>query len=63
MQYSEAIDWLFQQFPSYQNIGKSAYKPDLGNIEQLCEILQINHSHLKYIHVAGTNGKGSRFQA
>lgn len=59
MQYSEAIDWLFQQFPSYQNIGKSAYKPDLGNIEQLCEILQINHSHLKYIHVAGTNGKGS----
>ena len=59
MQYSEAIDWLFQQFPSYQNIGKSAYKPDLGNIEQLCEILQINHSHLKYIHIAGTNGKGS----
>ena len=59
MQYSEAIDWLFQQFPSYQNIGKSAYKPDLGNIEQLFEILQINHSHLKYIHVAGTNGKGS----
>ena len=59
MHYSEAIDWLFQQFPSYQNIGKSAYKPDLGNIQQLCECLEINHSHLKYIHIAGTNGKGS----
>ncbi len=59
MHYSEAIDWLFQQFPSYQNIGKSAYKPDLGNIEQLCECLRINHTHLKYVHIAGTNGKGS----
>ena len=44
MHYSEAIDWLFQQFPSYQNIGKSAYKPDLGNIEQLCVCLGINHT-------------------
>ena len=59
MHYSEAIDWLFQQFPSYQNIGKSAYKPDLGNIEQLCVCLGIKHSYLKYIHIAGTNGKGS----
>lgn len=59
MHYSEAIDWLFQQFPSYQNIGKSAYKPDLGNIQQLCDVLDINHDHLKYIHIAGTNGKGS----
>ncbi len=59
MQYPEAIDWLFKQFPSYQNIGKSAYKPDLGNIQQLCECLEINHTHLKYIHIAGTNGKGS----
>ena len=59
MHYSEAIEWLFQQFPSYQNIGKSAYKPDLGNIQQLCERLDINHSYLKYIHIAGTNGKGS----
>jgi dihydrofolate synthase/folylpolyglutamate synthase len=59
MHYSEAIDWLFQQFPSYQKIGKNAYKPDLGNIKQLCECLGINHTHLKYIHIAGTNGKGS----
>jgi len=59
MQYSEAIDWLFNQFPSYQNIGKSAYKPDLSNIKQLCDCLEINLSHLKYIHIAGTNGKGS----
>ena len=59
MHYSEAIDWLFQQFPSYQKIGKTAYKPDLGNIKQLFECLGINHTHLKYIHIAGTNGKGS----
>jgi hypothetical protein len=30
--YQEAISWLFQQFPSYQQIGAAAYKPDLGNI-------------------------------
>jgi dihydrofolate synthase/folylpolyglutamate synthase len=59
MQYDEAIDWLFQQFPSYQQIGKTAYKPDLGNIQALCNELAIDFSATKFIHIAGTNGKGS----
>ena len=59
MLYNEAIDWLFKQFPSYQNIGKVAYKPDLGNIIALCEQLEIATNKIPYIHIAGTNGKGS----
>lgn len=59
MTYPEAIDWLFQQFPAYQKIGASAYKPDLDNIISLCAYLEIDHAQLKFIHVAGTNGKGS----
>jgi dihydrofolate synthase/folylpolyglutamate synthase len=59
MNYNEALDWLFQQFPSYQIKGAEAYKPDLSNALRLCDVLDIDISALKYIHVAGTNGKGS----
>jgi len=57
--YSEAIAWLFQQFPSYQNIGGSAYKPGLGNTQHLLQALENPETKLRFIHVAGTNGKGS----
>ena len=57
--YQEAIDWLFNQFPAYQQVGQSAYKPDLSNITSLCQELKIDFNKLNYIHVAGTNGKGS----
>lgn len=57
--YKEAIDWLFQQFPSYQNIGASAYKPDLVNIQLLCQLFNDPQNDLKFVHIAGTNGKGS----
>ena len=57
--YEESIDWLFEQFPAYQKIGAIAYKPDLSNTLNLCNELQINYSQLQFIHVAGTNGKGS----
>ncbi len=57
--YQEAIDWLFNQFPAYQLIGQTAYKPDLSNILSLCVELEIDFRSLSYIHVAGTNGKGS----
>ena len=50
---------MFKQFPAYQNIGQTAYKADLSNITLLCEELQIDYNSLKFIHVAGTNGKGS----
>ncbi len=59
MDYLNTINWLFNQFPSYQNIGKKAYKPDLTNITTLCETLKIDFSKLKCVHIAGTNGKGT----
>ena len=57
--YQASIDWLFQQFPSYQNIGASAYKPGLERVELLLSKLGNPQRDLKIIHVAGTNGKGS----
>lgn len=57
--YQETINWLFQQFPSYQAIGAAAYKPDLGNIIHLLDELGNPEKELRFIHVAGSNGKGS----
>jgi dihydrofolate synthase/folylpolyglutamate synthase len=57
--YSETIDWLFQRFPSYQNIGASAYKPGLENVLKLCAAFGNPQDKLKFVHVAGSNGKGS----
>lgn len=57
--YKETIDWLFNQFPSYQNIGAKAYKPDLTNCLHLSELIGYPQKSLKFIHLAGTNGKGS----
>jgi len=57
--YTTAIAWLFEQFPSYQNVGASAYKPGLKNTLSLLERLGNPEKNLRFIHVAGTNGKGS----
>jgi dihydrofolate synthase/folylpolyglutamate synthase len=57
--YTETIEWLFQQFPSYQAIGAVAYKPDLGNINHLLSELGSPEKELRFIHIAGSNGKGS----
>ena len=43
----------------YQNIGKEAVKKDLANISLLCKGLGNPHKKTTFIHVAGTNGKGS----
>ena len=59
MNYAETLDWMFNQLPMYQNIGKSAYKEDLTNTILLTNYLGNPEKNLKCIHVAGTNGKGS----
>lgn len=59
MNYSETIDWLFQQFPAYHNLGVQAYNPGLKNIEELSTFFQNPEKELRFIHVGGTNGKGS----
>lgn len=59
MNYSETLQWLFQQLPMYQTQGASAYKKDLTNTVLLARYLGNPEIDLKCIHVAGTNGKGS----
>ncbi len=43
----------------FQNVGKSAFKKDLTNTLKLLEFLGNPHHDKKFIHVGGTNGKGS----
>lgn len=57
--YQDCIDWLFKQFPSYQKIGAKAYKPTLDNTKELLRIIGNPENQLKFVHVAGSNGKGS----
>ncbi len=57
--YKETVDYLFYQFPQYQQLGKKAYKADLSNITALSKLLKDPHKDLPCIHIAGTNGKGS----
>jgi len=59
MNYQEAEAFLFEQLPMFQRVGGSAYKKDLHNTFALLEVLDNPHKKGKYIHVAGTNGKGS----
>ncbi len=58
-EYRDAISWLFEQFPSYQLIGSKAYKPTLDNCTKLLKLLGNPQNDLKFVHVAGSNGKGS----
>jgi len=57
--YKETLEYLFARLPMFQNIGKAAYKKDLTNTVALLEYLGNPQNHMKWIHVAGTNGKGS----
>jgi dihydrofolate synthase/folylpolyglutamate synthase len=50
--YSAAIDWLFGT--QYRGV-----KLGLDNVRRLLAALGEPHSELQFIHVAGTNGKGS----
>ncbi|HTG65684.1 MAG TPA: folylpolyglutamate synthase/dihydrofolate synthase family protein [Flavobacterium sp.] len=59
MNYQETTAWMFKQLPMYQLQGASAYKKDLTNTHLLINHLNNPHANLKFIHVAGTNGKGS----
>ncbi|MBS1594336.1 MAG: bifunctional folylpolyglutamate synthase/dihydrofolate synthase [Bacteroidetes bacterium] len=59
MTYKEAVDYLLNQLPMFQRIGAAAYRADLGNITALSEILGHPERGTRFIHVAGTNGKGS----
>lgn len=57
--YQKCVEWLFSCFPSYQNLGATAYKPGLDRVYQLLDALHIDPNKQASIHIAGTNGKGS----
>lgn len=59
MTYQEAVRYLYESAPLFQNVGQAAYKEGLENTYLLDA--HFGHPHRKYktIHVAGTNGKGS----
>lgn len=50
--YEEAVDWITGLIPF-------GIRPGLARMERLLERLGYPHRRLKFIHVAGTNGKGS----
>lgn len=52
MNYSEALEYI-------HGISWTFCKPGLERISELCEKLSHPEKKLKFIHVAGTNGKGS----
>tara|TARA_Y100000589_G_scaffold331036_1_gene382929 strand:+ start:69653 stop:70918 length:1266 start_codon:yes stop_codon:yes gene_type:complete len=58
-EYSETLNWLFHQFPIYQNIGEEALKYKLDNVKKISKALNEPEKSLKFIHIAGSNGKGS----
>jgi dihydrofolate synthase/folylpolyglutamate synthase len=59
MNYNQTIEFLYSHLPMFQQIGAVAYKGDLSNTIALCKAAGNPEKKLKFIHVAGTNGKGS----
>ncbi len=59
MNYKRAVEFIMDQLPMYQRVGKAAYRAGLENTVQLDQYFNHPHHRFKTIHVAGTNGKGS----
>ncbi|MCX6305872.1 MAG: bifunctional folylpolyglutamate synthase/dihydrofolate synthase [Bacteroidetes bacterium] len=59
MNYSQTLDYLYSQLPMYHRVGVQAYKANLDNTIELCELLNNPQNSFRSIHVTGTNGKGS----
>lgn len=59
MEYKKIEEWILNRLPFYQNNGAVAYNPGLNNIDKFINELNLSNNQLKFIHVGGTNGKGS----
>ena len=59
MNYTEAVEYLYNAAPLFQNIGAGAYKEGLSNTHFIDDYYGHPHTAYRTIHVAGTNGKGS----
>ncbi len=52
MKYTEAVEYM-------ESLSSYGIVPGLGNIRNLCEKLGNPQDDLQFVHIAGTNGKGS----
>jgi len=59
LEYKNTENWILNRLPFYQNNGSDAYNPGLSNINKFIKELNLSKNELKFIHVGGTNGKGS----
>ncbi|MGM0375914.1 MAG: bifunctional folylpolyglutamate synthase/dihydrofolate synthase, partial [Bacteroidota bacterium] len=59
MDYQKTLQYLLEQLPMYQRLGKAAYRADLGNALEMDRYFGHPHQQYRTIHVGGTNGKGS----
>lgn len=59
MNYQETVELLFARLPMFTRIGGAAYKANLDNISALLDALHHPEKDQKFVHVGGTNGKGS----
>ena len=59
MLYDEAIKLLYTKLPMFQRSGPAAYKPNLDGTKAVCNLIGNPENKLKFVHIAGTNGKGT----
>ncbi|PCJ80657.1 MAG: tetrahydrofolate synthase [Bacteroidetes bacterium] len=59
MSFQDAIDVLFTKLPMFQRTGPAAYKANLDGTKAVCNMLGNPERSLRFIHIAGTNGKGT----
>ena len=59
MDYKNTENWILSRVPIFQNKGKVAYNPGLKNVSEFIKELNLPNNQLKFIHIGGTNGKGS----
>ena len=52
MNYQEAMEYM-------EKVGTYGIVPGLDSIRELCRRLGNPQDELKFVHIAGTNGKGS----
>lgn len=58
-EFEEILEYLYSRLPVFQLQGKAAFNYKLEKTYQFLDYLGNPHQKLKYVHVAGTNGKGS----
>ncbi|MGJ7029546.1 bifunctional folylpolyglutamate synthase/dihydrofolate synthase [Niabella hirudinis] len=59
MTYQQTLDFIYEQLPMFSRVGASAIKSGFDNIYALCKVLGDPHTKTRFVHIAGTNGKGS----